>query len=309
MTVDTTPALKISNLTKKIGRKRVVDNICFEVPKGEIFGLLGPNGAGKTTIIRMIVGLMSLTEGEILISGHSITTDFEQAIKHVGAIVENPELYKFLSGYQNLLHYALMIPGVTKQRIEDVISLVKLEDSIDDPVKTYSLGMRQRLGIAQAILHKPSLLILDEPTNGLDPSGIRELRDYLRHLAEVEGTTVIVSSHLLSEMELICDRIAVVHHGKLVDIKQIKEMVHLEKDDLQVVYFHVDQPQRVNDALLKLGWTTTVKGLHEGFEIVLRKEQVAELNAHLVAAGIRVYEIKFQRASLEDRFLELTRGD
>jgi ABC-2 type transport system ATP-binding protein len=307
--LNTKPALQISNLTKDIGKKRIVDHVSFEVPSGEIFGLLGPNGAGKTTIIRMIVGLMSLTGGEILISGHSLATDFEQAIKHVGAIVENPEFYNFLSGNQNLIQYARMIPGVTKQRIDDVISLVKLEDSINNPVKTYSLGMRQRLGVAQAVLHKPSLLILDEPTNGLDPSGIRELRDYIRHLAETEGTTVIVSSHLLSEMELICDRIAVIHHGKLIDVKLIKEMVQLEKDDLQVVYFHVDQPKKVRDVLLKLGWTMTARGLQEGFEIVLTKEQVAELNAQMVATGIRVYEIKCLKTSLEDRFLELTRGD
>jgi ABC-2 type transport system ATP-binding protein len=156
--LNTKPALQISNLTKDIGKKRIVDHVSFEVPSGEIFGLLGPNGAGKTTIIRMIVGLMSLTGGEILISGHSLATDFEQAIKHVGAIVENPEFYNFLSGNQNLIQYARMIPGVTKQRIDDVISLVKLEDSINNPVKTYSIGMRQRLGVAQAVLHKPSFL-------------------------------------------------------------------------------------------------------------------------------------------------------
>ncbi|HJV44781.1 MAG TPA: ABC transporter ATP-binding protein [Bacillota bacterium] len=301
--------LQVKNLTKEIGKKRIIDNISFEVPQGEIFGLLGPNGAGKTTMIRMIVGLMRVTGGEILIHDHSVTSQFEQAMKYVGAIVENPELYKFLSGYQNLVHYARMIPGVTKQRIDDVISLVKLEDRIDDPVKTYSLGMRQRLGVAQAILHQPSLLILDEPTNGLDPSGIRELRDYLRHLAEVEGTTIIISSHLLSEIELICDRVGVIHHGRLMEVKVMKELAPMEKGGSQVVQFQVDQPTKGREALIKLDWNTTVRELPEGFEIDLTKEQVAELNAHLVAVGVRIYEIRCQRSSLEDRFLELTRGE
>ena len=140
-------------------------------------------------------------------------------MRQVGAIVENPEIYQYLTGYQNLLHYARMIPGVTKQRIDEVVELVGLTARIHDKVKTYSLGMRQRLGVAQAILHRPALLILDEPTNGLDPAGIRELRDYLRHLAKHEGTTVFVSSHLLSEMELMCDRFAIIQAGKLIDVR------------------------------------------------------------------------------------------
>jgi ABC-2 type transport system ATP-binding protein len=196
--------VQLRNVTKRIGSKTIIDRLSFEVHPGEVFGFLGPNGAGKTTTIRMIVGLMSTTEGEILVKGHNIKQYFEQAMVHVGAIVENPEFYKFLSGYQNLQHFARMIPGITEQRLQEVISLVKLDHRIQDKVKTYSLGMRQRLGVAQAILHRPSVLILDEPTNGLDPEGIRELRDYLRKLSREEGLAVIVSSHLLSEMELMC---------------------------------------------------------------------------------------------------------
>lgn len=172
------PIVSLRNVTKRIGGKAIIDKLSFDVPRGEIFGFLGPNGAGKTTTIRMMVGLMSITEGEIFIDGNNTKTDFEKAIRHVGAIVENPELYKYLSGYNNLVHYARMIPGITKHRIDEVVKLVKLENRINDKVSKYSLGMRQRLGVAQAILHKPSLLILDEPTNGLDPAGIRELRDY-----------------------------------------------------------------------------------------------------------------------------------
>ena len=181
------PIISLSHVTKRIGRTTIIDDLSFDVSQGEIFGFLGPNGAGKTTTIRMIVGLMSITKGQILIKGKNIKTEFEQAIRHVGAIVESPEMYKYLSGYQNLIHYARMVPGVSKERIDEVVALVKLEERIHDKVKKYSLGMRQRLGVAQALLHRPSLLILDEPTNGLDPEGIRDLRDYLRHLTRTEG--------------------------------------------------------------------------------------------------------------------------
>jgi ABC-2 type transport system ATP-binding protein len=181
------PLLQLKNARKDIGKKTIIHDLSLEVFPGEVFGFLGPNGAGKTTTIRMIVGLMGITSGEVLINGISIQKDFEKAIQHVGAIVENPEMYKFLTGYQNLLHYARMAKGVTKERIDEVVKLVGLEKRIHDKVKTYSLGMRQRLGLAQALLHRPSLLILDEPTNGLDPAGIREIRDYLRKLAKEEG--------------------------------------------------------------------------------------------------------------------------
>jgi ABC-2 type transport system ATP-binding protein len=306
--MEQTPVLKISNLTKKIGNRTIVDHLSFDVYPGEVFGLLGPNGAGKTTIISMIVGLMAMSEGDIFINGFSIKTHFEEAIKHVGAIVENPELYKFLSGYQNLVHFARMVPGVTEERIKEVIALVKLENRIDDLVKTYSLGMRQRLGLAQALLHRPNLLILDEPTNGLDPAGIRELRDYLRHLAKEEGTAVVVSSHLLSEMELMCDRVAIVQQGKLIDMKRVNERVSGDKENLRV-QFEVDQTEKISGILKKLKWEKKMKLSKNGFEIEMSREQIAELNASLVAEGIKVYGIRVIEKTLEDRFLEVTEGD
>ncbi|MBY6277731.1 ABC transporter ATP-binding protein, partial [Symbiobacterium thermophilum] len=216
--------LQLKNVRKDIGKKTIIHDLSLEVFAGEVFGFLGPNGAGKTTTIRMIVGLMGITSGEVLINGISIQKDFEKAIQHVGAIVENPEMYKFLTGYQNLLHYARMTKGVTKERIDEVVQLVGLAKRIHDKVKTYSLGMRQRLGLAQALLHRPSLLILDEPTNGLDPAGIREIRDYLRKLAKEEGLGIIVSSHLLAEMEMMCDRFAIIQHGRLVGIESVQEL-------------------------------------------------------------------------------------
>jgi ABC-2 type transport system ATP-binding protein len=300
-----TPILQLRNVTKRIGGKTIIDRLSFDVPKGEVFGFLGPNGAGKTTTIRMMVGLMKITEGEIFIDGQSITSSFEDAIVKVGAIVENPEMYKFLSGYQNLLHFARMVPGVTKERIAEVITLVAMENRIHDKVKTYSLGMRQRLGVAQALLRKPSLLILDEPTNGLDPSGIRELRDYLRKLTREENISVIVSSHLLSEMELLCDRVAIIQGGKLIDVQLIKDYMS-EGDKIKVI-FEVDQAD-VAYHILTSDTSYQVVQVEDGLELSLEREQIAEITARLVQNGLKIYGITRNALTLEDKFLEMTRG-
>ncbi|RKN86102.1 ABC transporter ATP-binding protein [Paenibacillus ginsengarvi] len=302
------PIISLQNVTKRIGRTTIVDDLTFDVPQGEIFGFLGPNGAGKTTTIRMIVGLMSITKGQILIKGRNIKTEFEQAIRHVGAIVENPEMYKYLSGYLNLVHYARMVPGVSKERIDEVVKLVKLENRIHDKVKTYSLGMRQRLGVAQALLHRPSLLILDEPTNGLDPAGIRELRDYLRQLTRTEGITVIVSSHLLSEMELMCDRIAILQQGRLVDVKPIQ---HFTQGSGQSLTYRIEAqpPELTLEALRHMDGIQAVKLLEEGdVEVTTERERIPEILTQLMQRQIRIYGVQMVRQSLEDRFLEITGG-
>ncbi|OAB41641.1 ABC transporter ATP-binding protein [Paenibacillus glacialis] len=302
----TTPIVQIRNVTKKIGRKTIIDQLSFEVPKGEVFGFLGPNGAGKTTTIRMMVGLMKISKGEILIDGHSITNNFEDAIAKVGAIVENPEMYKYLTGYQNLVHFARMSPNVTKERIKEVITLVALENRIHDKVKTYSLGMRQRLGVAQALLHKPALLILDEPTNGLDPAGIRELRDYLHKLTREEGISVVVSSHLLSEMELMCDRVAIIQNGKLIDIRLIND--YFNDGEQNKVAIEVDQLERALEILQTIpafGATT----IETHLELTVGREQIAEVVVLMVQNGIKVYSIKPMTQSLEDKFLEMTGSD
>lgn len=209
------PVVEVRQLTKRIRHRNIVDQISFDLFPGEVFGFLGPNGAGKTTTIRMMVGLIGMSEGDVAIHGHSIRSSFREAIRHVGAIIENPELYKHLTGMQNLKQFARMVEGIPQSRIDQIVQLVGLTARIHDKVKTYSLGMRQRLGIAQALLHKPAVLILDEPTNGLDPAGIREMRLLVRKLAAEEGIAVMVSSHLLAEMEQMCDRFGVVTDGRL----------------------------------------------------------------------------------------------
>lgn len=302
------PIISLSHVTKRIGRTTIIDDLTFDVPQGEIFGFLGPNGAGKTTTIRMIVGLMSITKGEILIKGKNIKTEFEQAIRHVGAIVESPEMYKYLTGYQNLVHYARMVPGVTKERIDEVVSLVKLENRIHDKVKKYSLGMRQRLGVAQALLHQPSLLILDEPTNGLDPAGIRELRDYLRHLTRTEGISVVVSSHLLSEMELMCDRVAILQRGKLVEVMPIQEFTR-KNDQTQTYLIQAQPPEQAMLTIRQMDGVQDVKLIQDGLvEVTTERECIPDILAGLMKNHIRIYGVQVVSQSLEERFLEITGG-
>lgn len=307
--MDGQPAMQLHNLTKRVGNKTLVDHLSFDIPRGEVFGFLGPNGAGKTTSIRMMVGLMSISEGQVLVHGIDVEKNFSQAMKHIGCIVENPELYKYLTGHQNLRHMARMSQGVTAARIDEVVQLVGLQNRIHDKVKTYSLGMRQRLGLAQALLHKPSILILDEPTNGLDPAGIRELRDHLRKLAKDEGMAVIVSSHLLSEMELMCDRIAVIQNGKLIQVERMGDM-GLSGDQEQSTVFEVDDAATAKTLLEEhFGVAAEVDGSTPSkISLVLAREQVPEAVQVLIERGLRLYEVKAQRKTLEDTFLEMT-GD
>ncbi|MFI8685528.1 ABC transporter ATP-binding protein [Rossellomorea sp. NPDC077527] len=297
------PVVQLQSVSKVIKGKTIIDQLTFDVYEGEVFGFLGPNGAGKTTTIRMIVGLMNISKGDVLISGKSIKKDFEGAIKDVGAIVENPELYKFMSGYQNLKHFARMQKGITDERMKEVIELVGLTDRINDKVKTYSLGMRQRLGLAQCLLHKPKLLILDEPTNGLDPAGIREIRAYIRKLAEEEGMAVIVSSHLLSEMEMMCDRIGIIQSGKLVDVQQVRDFVEGSE---QVYHFEIDEVDKMKAVLNAFESGIKFEAQGKQVQVALTKEQVPEVIRSMVEAGVQIYSVMPVAKTLEDRFLEIT---
>ncbi|WP_337099211.1 ABC transporter ATP-binding protein [Paenibacillus sp. YIM B09110] len=302
----TEAVLQLRNVTKSIGGRKIVDNLSFDIPAGEVFGFLGPNGAGKTTTIRMIVGLISMSKGEALIKGISVSEHFELAMTHVGAIVENPEMYKFLTGYQNLVHFARRHKGITKERINEVVQLLGLQNRIHEKVKRYSLGMRQRLGVAQAILHRPSLLILDEPTNGLDPAGIRELRDYLRKLTREEGISVIVSSHLLSEMELMCDRVAIIQAGKLIDIRSLQEA----RDSIESkIVIEVGDQLGAQQLLASIfdASRITVKG--NLLELSADKAAIPDITRLLVSSEIDVLGIHAVQKSLEDQFLEITGGE
>lgn len=236
--------LVVENVSKSLGGKKIIKNMSFSVEAGKIYGFLGPNGSGKTTTIRMIVSLISMDEGDVKIGGHSIRTEREQALSRIGAIVENPDLYEYMSGRKNLMHFARMSKQkISPERIQEVINMVELDHAIDKKVKTYSLGMKQRLGIALSILHEPSILILDEPTNGLDPKGIRELRSYLKDLARNAGVAILVSSHLLSEIELMCDRAIVIKAGQVINELAVSEQEQGDQQEVAAV-FEVTQPKK-----------------------------------------------------------------
>ncbi|EAD0588620.1 ABC transporter ATP-binding protein [Listeria monocytogenes] len=293
-------ALQVTNLHKKIRKREIIKGISFEVMPGEVFGFLGPNGAGKTTTIRMIVGLIKPTSGTILIGGKDIRKNFTEAMRGLGSIVENPEFYTFLTGQENLAYFARMDSSIKKERIQEVTELVGLEKRINDRVSTYSLGMRQRLGIAQALLSNPKLLILDEPTNGLDPSGIHEMRDFIRALARNEGISVLVSSHLLSEIELLCDRVAIMTDGTIIKTDQV---AHLLSSRAQLRW----RVTPIEQAKAFLESVTEVEVDGE-YLVTAMNEESAEWNEQLVAKGIKVHEIDKRKPSLEDLFLELTGG-
>ncbi|MFA1736326.1 ABC transporter ATP-binding protein [Lysinibacillus fusiformis] len=296
----TEPIVQLQNLSKTIHGKQLIQQLNIDLYPGQITGFLGPNGAGKTTTIRMMTGLMHPTEGKVIIDGLSLQEHYEEAISKVGVIVENPEMYKFMSGYKNLLHFARMHKNVTKERIMEVVKQVGLENRIHEKVSTYSLGMRQRLGLAQALLHRPKFLILDEPTNGLDPAGIREFRMYLRKIAAEDNVSVFVSSHLLSEIELMCDRVAVIQNGKLIDIREI----HNESTSF---YYVEAQPQEQVSAHLAQH-DYKFEPVNQGYVIELKKEDVPALTLGLVQAGMQLFAVQPHQKTLEDQFLEMTGG-
>ncbi|QGQ97365.1 ABC transporter ATP-binding protein [Paenibacillus psychroresistens] len=298
--------LEVNGLSKKIGESMLVNKISFSVQKGEIFGLLGPNGAGKTTTIRMLVGLARSTEGTISICGHDIQRDHRNALKNVGTIVENPELYPYLSGLENLRQFARLSGPINEARIAEIVKLVGLEERIGEKVKRYSLGMRQRLGLGQALLHNPALLILDEPTNGLDPSGIREFRQLLLNLAK-QGTSILISSHLLAELEQIVDRVGVIHRGKWITTATLAELSSQSKFNRLIL--HVDS---VDKALLCLKTAHPELELrHENLGQLILEEPPKVLNPildSLLQANVQIFKLEVQKSSLEDVFLTMTGG-
>lgn len=295
--------LIVENFRKSIRKKEIIKDISFQLQRGEVFGFLGPNGAGKTTTIRMLVGLIKPTSGKISICGHDLNSDFSKAIANIGCIVENPELYPYLSGLENLHYFWRMVPGIPKERIDEVVELVGLQNRIGDRVSTYSLGMRQRLGIAQALIGRPKVLILDEPTNGLDPVGIREMREFIRFLAEKEGLSVLVSSHLLSEIQLMCDRVAIISKGEILKVDTVE---HLLSEKERVIW-KLD-PLEKGRAILEA--ETTLVDEAAGRLITYNEEEKIPLwNEKLVKAGVKVKEIQTKLPTLEDLFIELTEGE
>lgn len=300
--------LELKNVSKIMGNKALVEDVSFTISKGEIFGFLGPNGAGKTTTIKMITGLYKISKGEIYIDGHSVSKSFEKALSGVGGIIENPEMYSYLTGMDNLKLYARMQGGVSKERIEEVVNLVKLGNRINDKVSRYSLGMRQRLGVAQALLHRPKLLILDEPTNGLDPMGIKELRETLRELSDKEGLAVMVSSHLLSEMELMCDRFGIIDAGKIIGIKTKNDITSNEASNSKTYLIEVEQAEKAMEIIKASMKQVSVKKTEAGVEVLCSRAELPRINKQLALEDIDVFGIREVIKTLEEEFMEVTKG-
>lgn len=299
--------LKIEHLTKYFGKRKIIDDISFDVCAGEVFGFLGPNGAGKTTTIKMIMGFLGKDGGSIKICGYDTKKNYEKAMANIGGIVENPEMYKDFSGLTNLKMYARLHDGVTKERIDEVVKLVGMENRIKEKVKKYSLGMKQRTGLAQALLHKPKLLILDEPTNGLDPAGIRDLRDILKSLAHEQNTAVFVSSHLLSEMELMCDRVAIINKGKIIGVKPIQEL--LDGATGSEAHRFMVKPVEKALELLTPEYGALIKQHTDSYiDIEITEDKIPQLTAILVNGGVGIFGVSKIEASLEEAFIRITGG-
>lgn len=307
--------LSVKNLNKSFGSKHIIKNATFDVYAGEIFGFLGPNGSGKTTTIKMIMGFLFPDSGDIEICGYDVKKDYEKAMNLVGGIVENPEMYKDMTGMQNLHMYGRLHNGVTQERMNEVIEIVGMQARANEKIKKYSLGMKQRIGVAQAILHRPRLLILDEPTNGLDPAGIKELRDILKKLAHEENVAVLVSSHMLAEMELMCDRVAIIDKGTILDVKPIDEILHMAAKQ-ETYRFELDptQVELAKQVIISVYGEEIVTGIEvlESGRVMINVAVVSDIvpaiNKILVENNVSVYTIGRIENSLEEAFIEITGG-
>jgi ABC-2 type transport system ATP-binding protein len=278
-----------------------VDQVCLQVPRGSIYGFLGPNGAGKTTTIRLLLGLIRADAGEVRLFGESLRRNRLSLLRRVGSLVETPSLYPNLSGRENLKVIQQMV-GAERTQIDWALHVMHLEDAADRRVGQYSLGMKQRLGLAAALLNAPELLILDEPTNGLDPAGIRQVRGLLRELPQEHGITVFLSSHLLAEVEQVATHIGIIHQGKLI-FQGKREALHAQVE--HQVLADVDQPQRAKATLQASGWQIRQNGDHRLCIAAASHSDTAMINRQLTQDGVNVYRLELAQPTLEDIFLEL----
>jgi ABC-type multidrug transport system ATPase subunit len=296
-------ALRTRDLTKQYGQRLAVNQLNLEVHRGEIFGFLGPNGAGKTTTIRMLFGLITPTAGSIEILGSNLATHRSQILPRVGALIETPALYLYMSGRNNLRAIGSVLGGVPEKRIDAVLDLVGLRNRAKDRVRTYSLGMKQRLGVAIALLQDPDLLILDEPANGLDPAGIVEMRD-LMHRLSAEGKTVLISSHMLSEVQQICTRVAIINHGKLITETTVDDLLHNQSGKFSV---RVERAAEALTLVQQQSWGRDAQLDAQGMLVTSAPNGLGrELNLFLVKAGFVPDSLSQSTQDLEQVFLQLT---
>lgn len=288
--------LECQNLYKSFGKKQILKDVSFEIDEGDILAFIGPNGSGKTTTIKLILGLQSIDKGKVTINGFDVKKDFVKSIEKVGAIVESPDTYMYLTGWQNLKLTANLCKDVSDEKIKEIVKLVDLEGRINDKVSKYSLGMRQRLGIARALINEPNVLILDEPTNGLDPEGIKDLRNLLKKLAK-EGLGILISSHNLAELESFCNKVLIIDNGTIIETSEVKEF----KNNGNKYTFNVSNTKDLD-----------IEGIYEvakdKFSYNGEKEDIASIVKTLVKKNIDVYEVKMEELTLEEAFLKKTGG-
>ena len=294
--------LEIKNLSKSFGKRKVIDNISLEVKEGEIYGFLGPNGAGKTTTIKMILRLIDNDTGEIKVNGYDTKKQFEKAMEYIGAIVENPDLYGYMSGRDNLKLHA-RIRNIDSKRIDEVIEIVGLKDRANEAVKKYSLGMKQRLGLALTLLHKPRVLVLDEPTNGLDPAGIKQLRDILKNISHKDGVAIFVSSHILAEMQQMCDKVAVLNNGKIVKIEEISNTKEEKIEKVEIKARNLEKAEEILKEKLKIEYTKE----QDYIEITTQTDELPSIVKELALNDVEIKAIIPKEHSLEDIFFDATK--
>ncbi|WP_434303869.1 ABC transporter ATP-binding protein [Clostridium botulinum] len=293
--------LQVENIHKKIGKREIIKDVSFSVKEGEIFGFLGPNGAGKTTTIRMMVGLIAPTKGRIKIMGHDIQKERIKALKNVGCIVENPDMYNDLTGMQNLKYYADLYGDITKERINEVAELVGLKDRINDKVKKYSLGMKQRLGLGQAILSNPKLLILDEPTNGLDPIGMHEFREIVKDIAKKNNSAVFISSHILSEIEQMCDHFAIINKGSIKTIQAVSE----ESSNIERLKISTNEIKKIQDVFSKLNFVRNINVEQDSIVVEISPKNFSEIIKEIGKNDVNIDDICKVESNLENKFMKI----
>lgn len=295
--------LLLEDVHKSIKRKEIVKGISFSIEEGEVLGFLGPNGAGKSTTLRMIVGLSTPTKGNIMIDGYSIRKNYVKAMSKVGCIIEGPDMYNYMSGIDNLRMLGSMSNGVSENDINRAVELVNMQNRIKDKVSTYSLGMKQRLGLAQALIHHPKLLVLDEPTNGLDPSGINEFRHIIKGLAKEEKIAVLVSSHLISEIELICDKVAIIKNGNLLKYSSVADLIESQE------VFWVLSDNKKGLEILKRYWDIEGEISDEKLIAKVDLSQVSKINDSFNKENLSIKFADKKQRTLEDLFLDITEGN
>ena len=296
--------LRTTGLAKNFGKIEAVKDLDLEIYRGEVFGFLGPNGAGKSTTVGMILGLVKPTAGNIELFGQNLRKDYWGALRRIGAVIEEPAFYPYLSGWNNLEALAIAIGGITREKISEVLERVNLIDRAGDRYDHYSMGMKQRLGIASTLLRDPELIILDEPTSGLDPAGTKEVRDLIPQLAQ-ENRAVFLCSHLLHEVEMVCERVAIIKQGKMIANAPIKELLARG----QLLQIKVENPQQAATILENIPWINSVKIEGDYIIVDVPKESDSEVNKALADQGIYASELVNRSVSLESVFLQLTGGD